>query len=140
MKVRVDVAGDRDVTDSLRRLGAAGPVVAKRVLARFTERVVPQARAICPVDQPPDVGGEMRDSIRATRPTLTGAGRVSAGVVAGATGRSNPDSYVEQQHEDLTLQHTVGQGKFVEIPFLREAPKVPEELLAEIDKEANLAR
>jgi hypothetical protein len=138
MRVRVDVTGDRELTESLRRLGAAGVPMAKRVLAKAVERVVPQAKAICPVD---DVdGGEMRDSIRVTRPTVTGAGRVSAGVVVGATGNPAPDLYVERQHEDPSLRHRGNQQfKFLEIPFLKEAPKVPGEMLAEIDKEANRA-
>ena len=52
-----------------------------------------------------------------------------------AGGTSEVD-YAEMQHEDLTLKHTTGQGKFVEIPFMREAVKVPAEMLAEIDQEA----
>jgi hypothetical protein len=137
MRVRVDVSGDRELRDGLRRLGAAGPVVAKRVLARVTERIVLLAKAICPVDPDPrDKPGQLRDSIRTTRPTLTGRGVVSAGVMAGGTMEVD---YAEMQHEDLTLHHTTGQGKFVEVPFLREAPKVPEEMLDEIDLEASRA-
>lgn len=133
------VAGDREVRDSLRKLGAAGPAVAKRVLARVTERIVPMAQALCPVDDKD--GGQLRDSIRTTRPTLTGRGVVSAGVVAGGETVGGVDvNYAEMQHEDPLLKHTVGQFKFVEIPFLREAPKVPEELMDEIDKEAAGAR
>jgi hypothetical protein len=135
MRVRVEVSGDRELKDGLRRLGAAGPVVAKRVLGRVTQRIVPMAQAICPVD--PDDGGQLRDSIRVTRPTFAGSGRVSAGVIAGGTAEVG---YAEMQHEDPTLKHTVGQFKFVEVPFLREAPKVPGELLEEIDKEAGVAR
>lgn len=139
MRVRVEVAGDREVRDSLRRLGAAGPEVSKRVLARVTERIVPQAKALSPVDD--KQGGQLRDSIRTTRPTLTSRGVVSAGVIAGGITVQGVDvNYAEMQHEDLTLEHKVGQGKFLEIPFLREAEKVPEELLAEIDKEAGVAR
>lgn len=135
MRVRVEVAGDREVSRSLQRLGGAAVPVAKRVLGAFTKRVVPMAKAICPVD---DVdGGQMRDTIRETRPTVTAGSRVSAGVLAGGKriGGVFVD-YAEQQHEDLTLKHRVGQGKFVEIPFFREVVKVPEEMLAEIDREA----
>jgi hypothetical protein len=137
MRVRVNVTGDREVTESLRRLGAAGPVVAKRVLSRVTARIVPMAKALCPVDPDPhDRPGQLRDSIRATRPTLTQRGVVSAGVVAGGT---TEVYYAEMQHEDLTLKHTTGQAKFLEIPFLKEAVKVPDELMREIDQEANRA-
>ena len=125
---------------SLGRMGKIGEEAAKRALGRICTRVVPKAKAITPVE--PEDGGSLRDSIRVTKPTRTSAGRISAGVVAGGAplrrlaserGRALPGQYGSIVHEDLTLKHTNGQAKFLEIPFFQEAPKAPEELRAELD-------
>jgi len=49
------------------------------------------------------------------------------------------DDYAYVVHEDLTLKHTTGQGKFLEIPFTQEAPKTQGELERELDVEAKRA-
>ena len=141
MKVVVKIEGVEDVVASLRRIGKAGEDGAKAALGRVCTRVVPKAKALTPVEAVD--GGALRDSIRTTKPTKTSAGRISAGVVAGGAplrrlaserGRALPGQYGSIIHEDLTLKHTSGQAKFLEIPFFQEAPKAGDELIYELDK------
>lgn len=133
MKVRVEAVGQREVMESLQRMGKAGQDAAKVVLKRFTERILAKARPLVPVD---DVdGGDLRASGRVTRPTAT-KNAVSAGVVFGGLKVRGGDIYPIKQHEDLTLRHRRGQAKFLEKPFFQEAPGVPDALIAEIDKVA----
>lgn len=143
MKVRIDVSGANEMLADLKRLGPAGVTAAKGVFGRFTARVVAKAKPQTPVD--PEDGGALRDSVRATKPTSTRTGLVSAGVVAGgaplarhlAAGHHKANVYAVVQHEDLTKHHTTGGPKFIERPFLQEIERVPDELLAELDKVAN---
>jgi hypothetical protein len=94
-------------------------------------------------------GGDLRRSIRESKPTITKSGRVSAGVVAGGTplerlasesGRKIPGLYAIVQHEDLTIKHKSGGAKFLEKPFMAEAQRVPDELVRELERESELAR
>ena len=140
MKVRIDVTGDREMRASLKALGGAGVTVAKKVFEDVTVEVVRMAKPLTPVE--PEDGGQLRDSVRKTKPMVTRAGRVSAGVVAGGAplkpflGSRRANVYAVVQHEDLTLKHKTGQAKFIEIPMMRKAPTVPGRLLAELDREA----
>lgn len=141
-RVVADVTGDREIIRDLLSLGKAGENIGKEVLGEVTQKIVRQAKALCPVDEID--GGQLRDSIRTTKPQKTAAGRISAGVVAGGIslerlasekGHKEPGSYAVIVHEDLTLRHPGGgRAKFVEEPFLVEAPKVPDLLRARIDK------
>lgn len=127
----------------LKRMGLAGQTAARTVFGKFTARVVAKAKPLTPVD--PEDGGALRDSVRATKPTATRTGLVSAGVVAGgaplaqhlAAGHHKANVYAVVQHEDATLHHTTGGPKFVERPFLQEIERVPDELLTEMDRVAN---
>jgi hypothetical protein len=141
MRVVVKIEGVEDVIASLKRVGEAGEKAMLRVAGATTARVVPQAKAITPVEDAD--GGSLRDSVRATKPTKTRAGRVSAGVVAGGAplrrlaserGRALPGQYGSIIHEDLTLRLSNGQHKFVEKPFFAEVPKVPDALEAALDQ------
>lgn len=131
MRVRAILTGHREAMDSLRRLGKAGPKTIKTVLPSVTDRIVRRAQALCPRRT-----GRAARSIRATRGTAAASGRFSASVVAGGTPQT---SYVERLHEDLTLRLRNGQHKFIEVPFLEEAERVPDELIREIDREARIA-
>ena len=127
MKVRLNVTGDRELSAQLARMGPAGVTVAKRVLGRLAQRAAEAARPRTPVDQVD--GGQLRASVRATRPTRGPAG-VSAGVAAGG---GDTDSYAVLQHEDLTFKHDDGQAKFIEVSVFEVAPLVPGEVQAELD-------
>jgi len=145
LRVRIQIDGDRELMNALQRMGKAGLPAAKKVLKAFTDRVVPQAKAITPVE--PEDGGALRDSVRATRPTLTSRGVLSVGVLAGgaplagkvAATHHHYNVYAVVQHEDLTLRHTDGESKFIEKPFVREAARVPGELLEALDDEVKKA-
>jgi hypothetical protein len=141
MRARLDVTGDRELIRDLLKLGEDGIAIGKEVLGDTTKRIAVKAKALCPVD--PIDGGELRDSIRVTKPVKTRAGLISAGVVAGGAalsrlvserGHKEPGSYAVIVHEDLTLHHTVGRAKFIEEPALQEAPTVPGAILAALDK------
>lgn len=140
MRARVEIEGQEEVLRQMKAFGVAGEIAMLRVAGRVCQRVVPQAKALAPVEH--EDGGALRDSIRTTKPNKTRAGRVSAGVVAGGAplrrlaserGRALPGSYGSIQHEDLTLKHATGEPKFVEKPFFREVVKVPDELVDELD-------
>jgi hypothetical protein len=83
-------------------------------------------------------GGDLRDSIRATKARSTAAGRISAGIVAGGPslerlvsekGHREPGAYANIIHEDMTLRHpNGGQAKFIEQPALEQASKVPDRI------------
>jgi hypothetical protein len=136
MKVRVEASGDQAVLDDLRRLGPAGQAAAKAVLGAVTAALVPKVQAVTPVD--PEDGGQLRASVRATRPTLTSRGVVSAGIQAGGAplkGVPGGDIYAVVQHEDVTLHHTQGGPKYVERPFFAAMPTVPDLLREALDRE-----
>jgi len=141
-RVVADVTGDRELIRELLALGAAGVEMGKEVLGDATQRIVKAAQPITPVD---DIdGGQLRDSIRATKPQKTAAGRISAGVVAGGAplsrlvsekGHKEPGAYAAIVHEDTTMRHpNGGRAKFIEEPWLVEAVKVPDALRDRLDK------
>jgi len=140
-RVVADVTGDRELIRDLLRLGDKGLDMAKDILGEATRTIANRAKSLSPVD--PIDGGQLRDSIRATKPTRTRAGRISAGVLAGGAslarlvserGHKEPGSYALIVHEDPTLKHSQGQFKFIEQPFLEVAPKVPDMVLDALDK------
>lgn len=140
MKVRVEVIGADALRAELRALGPLGKEAARAVFADELPRWLPEMRANTPVE--PEDGGQLRDSIRTSRPTVTKAGRVSAGIVAGGSplrrvlGNRKANVYAVIQHEDGSLKHSVGGPKFVEKTFFRRAPGIPEKLMAALDREA----
>lgn len=140
MRVRVEVTGADEVRKSLAKLGRAGQEAARKVLGDEVRDMLPEIKANTPVD--PEDGGQLRDSVRATKPTITRTGRVSAGVVAGGAplrkvlGKRKANVYAVVQHEEMGLQHTTGGPKFVERAFVRRAPKIPAKLLDALDREA----
>jgi hypothetical protein len=141
-RVVADVTGDREIIRDMLALGKAGPELGKEVLDETAERIAAKARTVTPVD---DIdGGDLRDSIRVTKARSTAAGRISAGIVAGGDplsrlvsekGHKQPGAYAIIVHEDMTMRHpNGGQAKFIEMPYLEEAPKVPDALKAKIDR------
>lgn len=142
MKVGAEVSGGQELLDDLQRMGARGVTVGLDVLSKKADEIVSRAKTLVPVD---DVeGGDLRDSIRKSKPNRTRAGRLSVGIVAGGTqlrrlaserGRKDPGAYGVIQHEDLTLQHPGGgQAKFVEQPYLEVVPSIPDALREAIDR------
>lgn len=142
--MRVEVSGQQEILDDLQRMGEAGVRIGLKVLGDAAKEIVPKAQAITPVD---DVdGGQLRDSIRVTKPNRTKAGRISAGVVAGGAplkkvmeGRK-ANYYAVKQHEDLTLRHRTGGPKFLERAGNDVSPKIPGRLQAAMDAERFGAR
>ena len=140
-RARVEVSGGEELLRELQRMGPRGALVAIQVLSEKTKEIVAIAKQLVPVE---DVeGGDLRDSIRTSKPSKTKAGRISAGVVAGGAmlrrlaserGRKDPGAYGVVQHEDLTLRHPGGgQAKFLEQPWLEVSETVPDALREAID-------
>lgn len=137
MRVRLDVAGGISLGEEMARFGAAVPRAAKKVLTEKAAEIVSRARPLAPVD---DVdGGQLRDSIRATRPTQTKDGSVVIAVVAGGaplqnlpseSGKPLPGLYAVVQHETHPSK-----SKFLEAPTFQTAPSIPEAYRAAIDAE-----
>jgi hypothetical protein len=141
VRARLDVTGDREIIRDLLQLGADGITAGKEVLGETTKRIAVKAKAITPVD--PIDGGELRESVRATKPQAAKSGKITSSVVAGGPalarlvserGHKEPGSYAIIVHESADLRHSVGQWKFIETPALQEAPSVPGALLEAIDK------
>lgn len=135
-RVTVD---DRGVSELLGKLGRAGSEAAKSAMVRVSDKVVARAKTLCPVE--PEDGGDLRDSIRRTRGTISKKnGNVVVTILVGgaplkkALGARKYNIYAVLQHEDLTLHHSVGQAKFLEQPFFQYAPDAPGEILSELDK------
>lgn len=135
MRVRVEVSGDRQIMERLRRFGVEGVNAGKRVLNAAVEKAVPMAKAQSPVDDnDPEPGGELRDSIRKTSARATAGGRISAGVVAGPVDARGGNIYPIVQHNDPTLKHDEGGPFFVERPVMQVAQGIPDALTAELDR------
>lgn len=140
MRVRLDVTGDREMVRDLLRLGPAGEKVGKRVLKDVSEKVAKLAQADAPVDEVD--GGQLQATVRATRPTKTSGGILSAGVLAGGPPlRSERRGFIYAviQHEDVTLKHTRGRAKFVEIHVYAVAPTIPDLVRQGLDEEVRRA-
>lgn len=94
-----------------RKLGLAmgnGPASVVETLVMTSERIITASKqSYVPVDL-----GALRASGFVAPPIQEGS-RIS--VEMGFGGPSAP--YAVVQHEDLTLRHTVGQAKYLEIPF-----------------------
>ncbi len=138
MKVRVEASGIEQVKASIRALGPIGQQIAKRVIEEETLAMLVPIKADTPVE--PEDGGQLRASVRISRPTVTKAGRVSGGVVAGGSplnkvlGKRKANVYAVVQHEDTTLKHNVGGSHFVAKTFLKRAMQFPQKLLAALDR------
>ena len=140
-RTRVQVTGLDDVVASMRRLGKAGLLVGKRVFDVKTEEMVRRARPLTPDD--PETAGLLRDTVRKIRPIASSTkGRVTGGIMAGGKeleqrlGGREYSAWALVQHEDVTLHHSSGQAKFLEIPFMQIVPSIPEALRMEVDAEA----
>lgn len=137
----MDVSGADEALAELKRLGKAGQDATKQVFGAWTREVVAAAKPETPVD--PEDGGELRASVRATKPTVTRTGLVSASVVAGGAplrkslGGHKANVYAIVQHERLDLKHSQGGPKFIERPFMRKLAQLPARLLEAIDRVAH---
>jgi len=135
-RVTVD---DRELSQLLGKLGRAGSEAAKAGMLKVADKIVARAKTLSPVD--PEDGGDLRDSIRRTRGTISKKnGNVVVSVLAGgaalkgAIGGRKYNIYAVLQHEDLTLKHSVGQAKFLERPFFDLAPSAPSAIQDELAK------
>lgn len=121
MKVRLSLARSgldpKGIIRDLESFGRRGQLVARRVLGEIVTEAVPRARARTPVD---DVeGGQLRDSVRATRPAARRDGTITAALVAGGAslepyleGRQY-NAYAIVQETDASLKHDQGEAGFL---------------------------
>ena len=82
------------------------------------------SKRLVPVDK-----GPLRASGTVLPPEVEGS---KLKVVAGYGGAAK--DYAVVQHEDLTLNHKVGQSKFLEQPFNERAPQVPQNLAKSVGR------
>lgn len=143
-KVRVTVEGDKELIADLKSMGDAGTKLGKSVIQKITLRTAGAAKMLSPMD---DVdGGQLRNSIRISKPSASRRGVITGAVVAGGKpleavmGKRKANLYAVIQHDDMTLQHDDGQAKFVEVPAMQEFPKLPEELRDALDGRGGVDR
>ncbi len=139
-RTTANVTGHEDVLRSMQRLGKAGREAGRRVLVAKAQQIVDEAKPLTPDD--PETQGALRDSVRLSQSRVsTTRGNITVSVIAGGApleahlGKRKVNASAVIQHEDLTLHHTSGGPKFIEKPFLKIAPTVPDALLEEIDRE-----
>lgn len=130
-KTKVEVEGMDDVIKSLRGLDKESKEPIRSALKELTKKMVAQAKPLTPDD--PETAGALRESVRIASPLISRTtGRISAGIVAGGKalekrlGKRAYSAWALVQHEDLTLKHESGQGKYLEIPFMAHVGKVPQ--------------
>lgn len=137
-RTKLQVSGLSEIHDALANLAeGVGHQRARDVLVKVGSRIVRRAKPLTPDD--PETQGALRESVR-LHSALISAGKtpktISMTVMAGGEPLEKRmkghlyRAWALVQHEDTTLRHpNGGQAKFIEQPFLEEAPKVPGEVL-----------
>ena len=145
MRMRLTVTGDKELMRSLDQLGPKAVDVGKAVLLQAVDELVPRIKAVTPVD--PDGGGQLRESIRRTKPRYQKRnGRITASVVAGGAktqepGKKNIYANVQEVGQAFIhgkmvhFSHSVGQSPYMAQEVFRVAALVPGRLKAKLDKE-----
>lgn len=117
---RSHIEGVGELRRALKKAGALAPVALAASMVEEQERVMAIAKPRTPVDK-----GPLRASGTVLPPEIAGS-RIT---VASGFGGAAKD-YALVQHEDLTLNHTVGGPKFLESAFLERAKTMPRALAA----------
>lgn len=121
-----DVKGLAEITRNLGLFGAGAKRAMAKALYVEAERIMAESAPLVPVDF-----GVLKASGHVQPPEMSGE-RVS--VTMGYGGPA--EAYALVQHEDLTFRHTVGQAKYLEQPFLKAIPGLPDRLAKTISAEA----
>ena len=102
-----------------RRLAEAAAIAPKALAAAMWEegeRIMAEAKALTPTDV-----GTLKGSGTVLSPKISGSGRVEVELGFGGAAAD----YALVQHERFDFQHTVGQAKYLEQPFLEHTARAP---------------
>lgn len=113
-----------DLRRALKKAGTDGPTALASAMVVEQEKVMAQAKGLTPVDK-----GPLRASGTVLPPEVSGTTITVASGFGGAA-----KDYALTQHEDLTLNHTVGQAKFLEGPFNSRKPMMIRNLTMGVGK------
>jgi hypothetical protein len=122
-RIRISIEGAEGVRSLLREADKASKRAARTALEQVGDKALAIARPITPIDD--EEGGQLRESLRRTKPTIKKSGDVVVTLIAG--GRfADTDSYAVIQHESMEFKHTdPGTGpKFLERGALAAAPEL----------------
>lgn len=144
MRVRLALARNgidpRGIVRDLESFGRRGQIAARKALGEVVAKAVPRAKQRTPVD---DVdGGQLRDSVRATRPTARKDGTITAALVAGGEplrpylGGRDYNAYAIVQETDASLKHRTGQAGFLSDSIREAYPTGLEHIRQALDVEA----
>lgn len=140
MKVRLSLGpGFESVVRDLNRLGQVGIDIAKKRFAEAAPIIVSRQKSLAPVDK--EDGGQLRDSVRFTKPRAGGKTFANVTFIVGGDallpyleGRK-ANVYAIVQETDPTLSHTSGQAGFMTQPLTEAAPGIFERIARDIDAE-----
>lgn len=129
------------VNELMRDLAALAPKARQAgaaALDRVADRVVARARPRIPVDD--EDGGQLRDSLRRTKVSVSSAsGFCSVAVVVGGAplepflGARKANVYAVIQHFDTSKRHDDGEALFLEKSVIEEQASIPDELEDALD-------
>lgn len=132
--MRIQVEGLQDVLRDLNSMPDDACRAVRHRMKAITDPVVRKAIPLTPQDPETDWAG-LVGSIRSIRPQVNKRKlTVTGGVVAGGKmlepflGRRTYNVWAIVQHEDLSLRHTKGGGKFVERPFMSDLDRMRDEI------------
>ena len=140
MKVKLGLGeGFERIIADMNRLGDVGITIAKKRFAEFAPQIVARQKALAPVDAVD--GGQLRDSIRFTRPRAGAKSFANVTFIMGGDALlpflegHRVNVYAIVQETDPTLHHAGGQAGFMSQPVTQMAPAVFDAIAKDIDAE-----
>ena len=137
-RVRVQIEGEDELMDFLRRLDVDGLKEIKAAVRARTSAWAENARRLTPDD--PKTPGLLKESVSIILPgtrnrQITGGIKAGGSVLEARMGKRGYSAWAIVQHDDLTLHHPAGgQAKFLEIPFMRGVAEIPDLILDAMDR------
>lgn len=141
------VAGEPEFRRAVTQLGPEAIQATKDVLLEAADEAVTRIRPHVPVD--PENGGQLKASLRRTRPRFSKRSRrVTASVVAGGAkldddpARANVYPWAQEKGEAIIhgkarrFTHTVGQSPYMAVEVFKIGAAIPEKLMAALNKRA----
>lgn len=141
-KFTLQVEGLKEMFAEIEKLGPIGLMAARDAMTEKAQEIKAKSIPLIPDDPGTPVGVSLHRAIRVAAPRTAGLRQdkpIVVSVIVGGRrlekvkGKRQNVLWPLIQHEDLTLKHTKGQAKFLEIPGNAVAPSVPDAILAKID-------
>lgn len=140
---RVEIEGFGEMLSRLGSMGFIARLAARDALRDKADEIKAKTVPLIP-DDPESRGGHLYKAVRIYVPRTASLRDekkpIYAGVVVGGKrlekriGKRSSIAWPIIQHEDLTLKHTKGQAKFLEIPGRAVAATIPEAISAKLDE------